>query len=130
MNLRLTNVNRTNPRNRENFQGRDWLSVPRYKLDPVRCARCACHAGVTGEKHGIQGFCECDVCRTVGAEIFSELPYPIEKRLVSVAVQVEIVKIVDGLRRFRECELALPCVAPKRLRDLHINKVWRVQTLP
>ena len=101
-----------------------------HQFDTGGRARCACQPGIAGEEHGIQGLRERHVGRIVCREILSKLPYPVEKRLVSMAVQVQIVKIVDGRRRFRQCELALPCVAPKRLRDLYINNVGRVQTIP
>jgi hypothetical protein len=103
---------------------------PTHQFDTSGRTGSACQPGIAGEKHGIQGLRESHVGRIVCSEILSKLPYPVEKRLVSMAVQIQIVKIVDSRRRFRQCELALPRVTPKRLCDLYINNVWRVQTLP
>ncbi len=83
---------------------------------------------VAREKHSIQGLGKRDVCRIVGAEILAKLPNPIEQGFVRMSLQAEPTKIVKRRRCSRRVEFPVACVTPKRLYDLHIEKVWGVQS--
>ncbi len=80
-----------------------------------------------GDDRRIDRFCEGDVHGVVRADVVSQFPHTAQQIEVSVAVEIEVGEIRNGVRGTAGRHFAGPDETPEALNDLHVDEMRHME---
>jgi hypothetical protein len=99
-----------------------------FDADPV--SRRFGKRAIAGHYRRLKSLCEGNVHGIIRADIVSQFPRAIEEIEMAVAVEIDVVQIVNGFAGAGGRYLASPREASQSLKDLDVDEVWRMKFVP